>query len=198
MLYDREDILMRQRPDRYHSGKAAEGRKYGVSVPKIEARELQGLFGSPVNPDTGMDMTGKAIVGRGFLGVQCFDIMYKQEIPDPQFLLAQIYRGSLVPAIVEDIVIASDKPDDKIGKVGPPFLEEGQFLVFSAVKKIPDDQQLAGLKILYLCHQPLEVIAIDRGRHGDARFAEMPGLAEMQVGYDQRFFFFPEDTAVGG
>jgi hypothetical protein len=99
---------------------------------------------------------------------------------------------------VEDVVIAPDKPDDKIGKVGSPFLEECQFLVFTAVKKIPDDQQLTRLKILYLRHQPLKVIAIDGGRHGDPRFSEMPGFAEMQVGYDQRFFLFPKDASVRG
>jgi hypothetical protein len=77
MLYDREDILVGQRPDGYHPGKAAKCRKYGISVPKIEAREVQGLFGCPIDPDTGVDMTGKAIMGLGFPRVQVIDIMYK-------------------------------------------------------------------------------------------------------------------------
>ena len=35
-------------------------------------------------------------------------------------------------------------------------------------------------------------------RNGDAAFPEMTAFTEMEIGKDQRFFFFPEHGAPGG
>ena len=77
--------------------------------------------------------------------------------------------------------------------VVPPFFEQLQLLVGMAVKHITHYYQLAGLKVLQLAYQPLQVFPVYRLGHGNTRFPEMPGLTKMEVRHQQGFFLFPEN-----
>ncbi len=94
-------------------------------------------------------------------------------------------------------MVAFDKMDNKIGEIFSPFFKKFQFLIFVAMEKIACDDQLLWLKILNLCNQPLQVFFINGLRNRNTRFSEMPCFAKMQIGYDQRSFFFPKYRSVG-
>ncbi len=63
----------------------------------------------------------------------------------------------LVPLIMKDIMVAADQFDIDILEIVPPFAEQLQFLVFTAVEEIAYYNELSGLKILQLLDQPLQV-----------------------------------------
>src|SRR5688500_5089379 len=65
-----------------------------------------------------------------------------------------------------------------------------------AVEKIAYGVQVLRAEKISQCDEPLQVFLENSLRHGNAGFTEMTGLADMQVGNDQRFFFFPENTAL--
>ena len=60
-----------------------------------------------------------------------------------------------------------------------------------AVKHIPDNDQLRGLEMLDLNDQPLQILFVNGLRNRNSRFPEMTRFSEMQIGNDQRLFFFP-------
>ena len=71
------------------------------------------------------------------------------------------------------------------------------FLIVMTVKHITDHNYLLRLIQLQLGYQPLHVFLKNTLRHGNTRFAKVAGFAKVQIGKDKRFFFLPENTAVG-
>ena len=70
--------------------------------------------------------------------------------------------------------------------------------IVGAVKQITHNQQLCRFKILQLRYQPLHIFFIYRLWDTDTCFPEMPGFTQVQVGYQQYFFFLPENGPVFG
>ena len=89
-------------------------------------------------------------------------------------------------------MVAFYQSDPQKLKITPPFFEPLQLGVCSAVKKIADDDQALRVKIPEKGHQSLQILLIDGLGDRDPRFTEMACFAEMQIGNDQGFLFFPE------
>jgi len=106
------------------------------------------------------------------------------------------YLQLLVPFILQDIVVAFYQPDGEIGKIVAPFLKQVELFIGMAVKHIAHYDELAGLEVLQLAYEALEVFFVYRLRHRDARFPEMACFAKMQIGYDKGLFLFPEYHAL--
>ena len=95
------------------------------------------------------------------------------------------------------IMIAFYQQEADSRKIISPSFEPVQFFVLPAVKKIANDDQLFGLKMLNTRHQALQVFLINVLRNSNTGFSEMPGLAKMKIRKDQCLLFFPENTAMG-
>jgi len=148
-------------------------------------------FRGPKNRVPGVDVAGKTIR----IAVLVFgDVVYKTECFQLQVFFMHFDTCLFIPILFQDVMVAFDQANVDIGKVISPSPEEGQLVVLAAVKKISYDEQLQGLKILYLRQQPMKVLFIDGGWHRDTGFTKMSCFAKMKIGEDERFFFFPKDT----
>lgn len=109
-------------------------------------------------------MTGETIViATAFFG----DVMNEAERSEVQFAGVNGNAGLRIPVIVENVMIAFDKPDGQVGKILSPSPEKRQLQVLAAVKKIANDQQLLRLKILDLRQQPVKVFFVNGSRHSN-------------------------------
>jgi len=169
----------------------AKCRQHRIGLSKIKAGQSQGLLAHAADPYAGVDVAGKTIR----IAVLVFgDVVYKTECFQLQVFFMHFDTCLFIPILFQDVMVAFDQANVDIGKVISPSPEEGQLVVLAAVKKISYDEQLQGLKILYLRQQPMKVLFIDGGWHRDTGFTKMSCFAKMKIGEDERFFFFPKDT----
>ena len=161
------------------TGEPAKCGQHGIGLSEVKAGESQGLFAHPADPYAGMDMAGEAI---GITMVIFSDVVDKAKCTFFQVLFVHFDARLFVPIFFQDVVIAFDQEYIDIGKIVPPSSEKGQLIVLPAVKKVPYDEQLSWLKILYLCQQPVKVLFVDGRRHRDAGFAKMPRFTKMKIG----------------
>lgn len=122
-------------------------------------------------------------------------IMCKNKRACLQLLFDAADIGCSIPIGRQYIMIADDEVDAELSKIIAPFNKKIHFLIGMTVKKITHNDEFFCFKILYLGSKPLHVFFKNGLRYGNAVLAEMACFAKMQVGEDQCFFFFPENTA---
>jgi len=86
-------------------------------------------------------------------------IMNKSQWIYPHWLTSvDIYFCLLIPAFLQDIVIAFNQSYLKLRNIVSPFFKEQKFFVGPAMKKISDDDQLFRFVKLDQWEQPLQVL----------------------------------------
>jgi len=123
------------------------------------------------------------------------NIMDKRKIVNRHFFIGNNHAGFLVPLRVQYIMVALYQMKIDMWKIISPFDKKFQFLIGLAVKHIANNNQVTGLKILQLTHQPLHIFFIKGCRYCNAFFPEMTGFTKMQVRDHQGSLFFPVNHA---
>ena len=174
--------------DEGHAGETAEGGKNAVVLAEVEAGKTQALAAEAMYEYAGVYV---ATEGIEFTVVHAA-VVGEEEGRKEQLGFDDVDGGIAVPGVLEDVVVAAHEGDAEGGKIVPPFFEPIELGVGMAVKKIAYNHQLFRVEMAQKAHEALQVFLIHRLRHGNPRLTEMAGLAEMKIGNDEGFFFFPK------
>jgi len=158
-----------------------ESRQYRVGLCKMKTGKIQALSSRSFETDSRVQMPGKNILLSSNGCFHFFGIVYKMHVPPLPLSMIHFYARACVPAIIQDIVIAFYQQEFNPREVIPPFLEQFHFAIGFAVKKISNSNDPGWFEMGDLVYQPLHIFQENFLWNGNAVFAKMTGLAQVQV-----------------
>lgn len=114
-----------------------------------------------------------------------------------QFPAMHTHPGTLVPVIIQDIMISFDQFHFQRRKIFTPFDKKIEFFIGRTVGKVTHNDQPVHFVEVELGDQPLQIRFIDTLGNSDTCFPEMPGLTKVQVRNNEGIRIFPVKAAFG-